>query len=304
MSTLLPSESHSRSSLNALANGWSFVAVRDALRSGDGAGIDRAVAPLYRQCIAPLERFAANLIRKGEAVGLSIGKDSDDIAVEAFDRVFTLVVGENGGRIRDEVHFLRTLFRAARCIWVDALRLPDTRRSRPRSDNPGMPDEPVSRSPLPEAALFGSGKTALVALRLLFTDSDRIGQLFRKCGAGTRHFRQYQALALYELGERVRDDLEDTDGEAGAAARRFWRQLSVGGIGIAPRDWSVLEAAAISCVAENPDAETRLYEPIRVAVRTVCGVDLQNRDKRYVLRYEMGRMLAACRTEIETMGWE
>ncbi|MBC8137310.1 MAG: hypothetical protein H8F28_15630 [Fibrella sp.] len=304
MSSLLDSKPNTKTGLISLTTGWSLVAVRDALRSGDRAKIDRAVTPLYNRCVVPLSRFASNLLRKGEAIGLSVGKDGEDIAVEAFDKVFTVIVGDNGDRILDEVHFLRTLFRAARCVWVDALRLPDTRQSRPRSDRLERDSEPESPAPTPDEEIFGAGKTALVVLRLLFTDGERLGRLLRKSGAGTRHFRQYQALALYELGERLRDDLEGATREAETVVLRFWRQLSVETICIRARDWVLVETASGSCINTLPDVQTYLYEPIRIAVEVVVGADLQNRAKRYILRHEMGRLLTERGAEIETIGRE
>jgi hypothetical protein len=254
--------------------------------------------------MAPLERFASGLIRRGEAAGLSVGKDGEDIAVEALDKVFTMVVGESGDRIQDEVHLLRILFKAARCVWVDALRLPDTQYSRSRTDIPKVIDETRAGSFAVEDELFGTGKIALIALRLLFQDGERFGRLSRTSAAGTRHFRQYQALALYELGERLRNDFEDAAWEAETVILRYWRQLSVDTICIRLSDWVRVESASRSSVDEPLDARTHLYEPIRAAVEAVCGADVQNRSKRQILRHEMGRILMKCRAEIESIGWE
>lgn len=287
-----------------LTTGWSFVAVRDGLRSGERERIDRAVTPLYTKCMAPLQRFASGLIRQGEAAGLSVGKDSEDIAIEALDKVFTFVLSENGDRIRDEIHLLRILFRAARCAWVDALRLPDTQYSRPRTDIPKVTDETLAVASESDSELFGTGKTALIALQLLFRDGGRVGLMSRKSGAGTRHFRQYQALALYELGERLRNDLEDASPEAEFVVLHYWRQFSVDTLGVRQSDWFLLESAVRSSIAVPLDLRTHLYEPIRAAVEAVCGADVQNRSKRQLLRHEMGRILMKCRAEIESIGWE
>lgn len=302
LSSLFYTEPHTRSTLIPLTVGWSFVAVRDALRSGDPARIERSVTPLYNRCKVPLGRFAGNLLRNGKSRSLNVGKDSDDIAMEAFGKVFTLVVGDSGTRIRDEVHFLRTLFQAARCVLVDTQRLPDSRHSRTQSDVSESSEETVSLAPTLNEEIFGASKTALIVLELLFTDGERFGRLLRKSGAGNRHFRQYRALALYELGEGLRDDLAGANHEAEIDIVRHWRQLSVEKICIRERDWDMIEIASRSCVAQRLNTQTYLYEPIRVAVESVCGGDLQNRNKRHVLRHEMGRLLMESRTEIAMIG--
>lgn len=303
MSSLLHPELHKQSTLIPLTTGWTIGSVRDALRSCDQTRINRAVTPLYEKCVLPLERFADGLVRRGESVGMGVGKDGEDIAIEAFDKVFTLLVGESGDRIRDELHLLRILFRAARCVWIDSLRLPDVRHSLPESDlSHAAGDAAVSPGSDPSELLFGAGKTALVALRLLFTDGDRLARLLRQSGAGLRHYRQYQALALYELGERLRDDLEDATAGAESVIVRFWRQLSVEKICIRQQDWLRVETASGMCISEHLDPQTHLYELIRAAVETVCGANLQNRVKRHILRHEMGRLLTECGAEIERLG--
>lgn len=302
LSSLFYTEPHTRSTLIPLTVGWSFVAVRDALRSGDPVRIEQSVTPLYNRCKVPLGNFAGNLLRNKKSRSLNVGKDSDDITMEAFGKVFTLVVGESGTRIRDEVHFLRTLFQAARCVLVDTQRLPDTRHSRPQSDVSELGEEAVSLAPTLDEEIFGASKTALVVLELLFTDGERFGRLMRKSGTGSRNFRQYQALALYELGEGLRDDMAGANHEAEDVILHYWRQLSVEKVCIRERDWFAIETASRSCVVEPLNARTYLYESIRVAVESVCGVDLQNRNKRHVLRHEMGRLLMGNRTEIAMIG--
>ncbi|MBC7809447.1 MAG: hypothetical protein H7145_25210, partial [Akkermansiaceae bacterium] len=133
-------------------------------------------------------------------------------------------------------------------------------------------------------------------------DGEQLGRLLRQSSTGTRHFRQYQALALYELGERLRDDLSDATHEAEPVILRFWRELSVDKICVQRQDWLTVEAASRLCVDQVRDTKTHLYEPIRAAVESVCGADLQNRGKRHVLRHEMGRLLTECRTKIEELG--
>ncbi len=287
--------------LLALTRGWSVAGVRDALRSGDPAAIERETAPLWKGTIGHLTRFADALIRRGAARGIGMAKEDEDIAIEALDKVFGLLVSENGDRVRDELHLLRVLFRAARCAFVDSMRLADNRLSSPRES---VPASTAGRDAgtTADMVLFGSGKSAFAVLHLLFTDGERFGRLLRKSRSGVRHSRQYQALTLYELGERLRDDLQDGSAAGRSAATRFWRRVARSEIGIAEVTWGTVESAACSSVGDSPDAATQLYETIRVAVLDTTGADVQNRNKRYVMRHEMTRFLTKCRFDLEKAG--
>ena len=303
MSSLHPPEPPWESNFTAFTKGWSLNAVRNALRSGDKVAIERDVTPLYTHSLKVITRFAQKLVRKGESTGLNINKDSEDLAYEAFDKVFRLIVGASGDKIQDEQHLLRILFGAVRCLWVDALRLPDTQNIRNKSEEV-FGTERVSDLTTPELAILGKDKTALIALRILFTQGELFGRLLRKSKVSARHYRQYQALALYELGERMRCDLLEVETKARPAIVRFWRRFAQDVIQISSENWDALEFAVENGLAELLDTETHLYDSLRAAVKTICEADLQNRIKRHVMRHEMGRFFARCHTELERIGNE
>ena len=302
LSSLSTPESGWKSPLPVFTGGWSLNAVRNALRSGDRTAIERDVTPLYTHSLKIITRFAQKLVTKGERTGLNINKDSEDLAYEAFDKVFRLIVGVNGDKIQNEQHLLRILLGAVRCLWVDALRLPDTQRIRLQPSSKIFGSEPVSNLPTPELALFGKDKTAFVALQILFLQGEQFGRLLRKSKVAARHYRQYQALALYELSERMRSDLLDVEIEARSAIVEFWRHFAQDVIGLSPQKWQLLEFAVTSSLVEFVDTETYLYDSLRIAVKEICEADLQNRIKRHVMRHEMGQFFTNCHAELERLG--
>ena len=311
MAPILPVKEEEHYETHPLAGGWSLTRLRDALHSGDASALNAAATPFYDVCCGPLLRYCDSLLRRAMAAGVAPALDGADLAMEAYQRTLQLLRGEGGKRIRDESHLIRVLYRSARYACADALRLPDTRYSRPQSD--GMTtgrgsdgaesDSAHVRSP--EESLLESGSAAVAAISFLFSDGEGFARMMRESDASLRHYRQYRALALYEIGDRLRDDLIITGGKmtttsGGEAALRLWQRFVKELFALPAEDWTIVEQGAIKSVTETVEEEGGLYPSLRDAVNAVCGTNLRDRAKLSVLRHEMGKLLQRRGTEL----WE
>ena len=272
-----------------LTNGWTLVALRDALRSGDESKINRAVAPFYSVCVPAVERFARMLMRQSLNRGRGTGKNEDDLAVDAVERVFDLLTGDGGDRVKNELHLVRILFRTTRFVWVDAL------RDGERHPTVMSGDDFAGKVAVTTGAdndLWAFDLPAFAAIRLLFSDGERFVRRMKKSKAGERGVAQYRALVLYEIGEKLYDDIADAVPETHSIVRGYWRRLAVGEFCIAPALWQAVEDAATVSDAQGVCETTLLRESLRRAVLAATGADIINRGKRHVLRYEMARFWA------------
>lgn len=267
-----------------LASGWSLSRLRRGLLSRDPALLEPAANDLLGVVYLTMVRHGERMLAAGARNNSRPATGAEDLAMEATERTFALLVGKHGDGVCDESHLVRILFLAVRSAYADALRLADNRLSEPESVR-FMPGERERDETADGTKLRDAGVTGISALRLLFVDGECFAAIMKECGAGSRHFRQYRAFALYETGAMLADDLL---GDGNAA--RFWARFAVEQVCVPEPIWACVEAAARDYRGETH--ETGLVRIVANAAQTATGGTLQNRAKVQVLRHEVGQLRA------------
>lgn len=243
--------------------------LRKALRSGDGAAIDHAAAPLIRALWEPLVDQARRLIR---SAWRPLGLEGEDLVQDAWIRALTYLIEPGGEAVRTQEHLLRLLLRMIKQRFFDTLDRAEGRDEQDFED--GKAEQVSGAAELGEGLLWLEAGARQKLIGALFAGDDA----FRAACVGKpkRRARQYQSYVLFTLAEFYRREVLSD----GAAAGLFERYVSL--LGVAPEDWGRVEQ-----VAAQPEAgDAELF----AVVNTLCGTALAERKALYVLRHELGEL--------------
>ena len=257
MSTVIPPED-------------SLVQLRKALKSGDGAAIDRATAPLIQALWEPLMDHARRLVRSSWR---PLGLEGEDLVQDAWIRVLAYLIEPPGESVQTEQHLLRLLLRMIKQRFLDTV---NRAEGRDEQDFVEGEAEQLRGASEPGEGLFWieEGQRQKLIGALFAGES-----AFRAVCAGKpkRRARQYQSYVLFTLAEFYRREVL-SDAESAALFARYITLL-----GVAPEDWTQVERV----VATPESGEAELFE----VVNALCGTALAERKALYILRHELGELV-------------
>ncbi|MBB6051478.1 hypothetical protein [Armatimonas rosea] len=247
----------------------SIVQLRWALRSGDSASIDRAVAPLIEALWQPLVDQARRMVRSSWR---PLGLEGEDLVQEAWLRALTYLTEPAGEGIQTQEHLQRLLLRMVRQRFLDSVDRAEGRDDQEYDE--GKAEAQAGQEELGEGLLWLEEGPRQQLLGALFESEEAFQAACAR--KPKRRRRHYQAYVLFLLATYYRTEVL----ASAETAAIFQRYVSL--LGVASEDWRVLEQAA--ALPESGDSE------LFAAVNTVCGTTLAERGALYVFRYELGQL--------------
>ena len=259
--------------------------------------VDAIARPLVEQCFVSLLTYCDRIAYSARNQMTLTG---DDLAQEAWRKLLEYLKGSNGDRIKDDAHFERLLRCAAKTVLLDAIKKAK-RNAVVSLDEPRQGDfesDGVERirdtAPTPEEWMLPTSSHSFLLIQMLFKTPERFHARFRQ--KNQRHWRQYQALVLYQMAELYRTAAIEIPPDS-LQMEQIGQFVEL--LGIPEGQWSQIETITRADAVANAKPTEGIHVAVLAAVNSVCGTKITQRKTLITYRAEMNKFV-----ELSGKFWE